>query len=453
MKKPNIIFIFSDQQRWDTCGCYDENSRELNVTPNIDKMAEEGVLFTHAFTCQPVCGPARSCLQTGVYATETGCYRNGIALPITEKNIANYFSRNGYEVGYIGKWHLASTMGPSKEKIEKAISFVRKGVPPERRGGYKDFWLASDLLEFTSHGYDGFLYDHDRKKVKFKGYRVDCLTDFLLEYLDTRDGKKPFFLFVSYLEPHHQNDHNVFEGPDGSKEGFKDFKIPGDLKDTSGDWRENYPDYLGCCNSIDQNVQRINSKLEELGIKNNTILVYTSDHGCHFKTRNGEYKRSCHESSIRIPLIIQGLDLFNGGKKISDLVSLIDLPPTLLYAAGIDIPKHMKGSPLQELVKGTAKNWPQEVFIQISESQIGRAIRTKKWKYSVKSHKSGILYSSASKYKEDFLYDLEKDFHERNNLVKDPKYTEVRRELAEILKRRMAEAGETIPIIKSLGEK
>ncbi len=447
MKKPNIVFIFSDQQRHDTLGCYDEYSKEINVTPNLDKLAEEGVLFESSFTCQPVCGPARACLQTGVHATETGCYINGISLPITNKNIANYFSNSGYEVGYIGKWHLASTILRSKEVKRKKISYRNKPIPPERRGGYKDFWLASDILEFTSHGYDGYLFDGDMNKVEFKGYRVDCLTDFAIDYLDTREGKKPFFLFISYLEPHHQNDRNVFEGPVGSKEKFKDFKVPGDLEGTRGNWRENFPDYLGCCNSIDMNAKRIQNKLEELEISDNTIIFFTSDHGCHFRTRNDEYKRSCHEATVHVPLIIKGPG-FEGGKRVSELVSLIDLPPTLLRAAGIDIPEQMRGRPLQELINGNASNWQQDVFIQISESHVGRAIRTKKWKYSVRApNMNGYLNSHSDSYMEDFLYDLENDIHERNNLVKDPEYAGVRAELAEILKRRMKGAGEEVPII------
>ena len=444
MKKPNIIFILSDQQRHDTCGCY---GQELNVTPNLDKMAEEGVLFTNAFTCQPVCGPARSCLQTGKFATETMCYRNGIALPLSNNNIANYFSDNGYDVGYIGKWHLASTVMRSKENIGKKFNYSMSPIPSERRGGYKDYWLAADLLEFTSRPFEGHLFDGNMEKVEFKGYRVDCITDFVLDYLNSRNKEKPLFLFISYLEPHQQNDMNTFVGPEESREKFKDFKAPGDLEGMEGDWKENYPSYLGCCNSIDKNLKRIQNKLEDLGMTENTVIFYTSDHGCHFKTRNSEYKRSCHDSSIHIPLIIKGPG-FSGGKKITDLVSLIDIPPSLLGCAEIKVPKHMRGRPLQELVNGNIEDWPKDVFIQVSESQIGRAIRTKKWKYSVKApDKSGWLYAQSDTYLEEFLYDLENDIHERNNLVDDQKYGSVREELADILKRKMADAGEDIPVI------
>ncbi|MFX1407842.1 MAG: sulfatase-like hydrolase/transferase, partial [Promethearchaeota archaeon] len=439
MEQPNIIFIFSDQQRFDTLGCY---GQELNITPNLDKLAKEGVLFEYAFTNQPLCGPARAILQTGLYSTETSCYRNGISLPISDKNIANYFSKNGYDVAYIGKWHLASNIGRSKDLKLKKMNYMTKPIPFELRGGYKDYWLASDLLEFTSHAYEGHLFDGNMNKVEFQGYRVDCLTDFALKYLTLRNRVKPFFLFLSFLEPHQQNDLNIFQGPDGSKEYFKNYKVPGDLENTEGDWRENFPDYLGCCNSIDKNVIRILEKLRELDLEENTIIFYCSDHGCHFRTRTWEYKRDCHESSVRIPLIIKGPG-FEGGKKITELVSLIDIPPTLVKCAGIKVPNYMKGRPLQDLVGDPVKNWPEEIFIQISETQVGRAIRTKEWKYSVKVlNKDGILYSQADTYEEEYLYDLENDPYEKNNLVKDPNYSKIRAELSNILKRKMVEAGE-----------
>lgn len=441
--KPNILFLFSDQQRWDTLGCY---GQKLNITPNLDQMAKEGVRFENAFTCQPVCGPARACLQTGKYATELGCFRNDIALPLNERTIANHLYDQGYETGYVGKWHLASNGVDYDYKI--------KAIPPERRGGYKDYWIASDVLEFTSHGYNGHMFNSDMEKVEFQGYRVDCVTDFALEFIRTRTGEKPFFLFVSYIEPHHQNDRKSYEGPEGSKEKFKDFEVPGDLEGTQGDWRKHYPDYLGCCNSLDYNLGRIRKELEQSGISEDTVIFYTSDHGSHFKTRNqgsipgfDDYKRSCHDACIHIPMIAFGPG-FTGGKVVQEMVSLIDIPPTILNSAGIEKPDSMRGRPLQWLLNGKTANWPEEVFLQISESQVGRAIRTKRWKYSVCAYdKIGWKYSSSDVYYEDFLYDLEQDPHEKKNLVADNEYKAVRKHLSQILKRRMAEAGEQVPEI------
>jgi len=438
---PNIVFILSDQQRWDTLGCYGENmGRALGLTPHLDAMAGEGVRFSRAFTAQPVCGPARACLQTGLYATQTGCWRNSIPLPPDAVTLPRLLKPAGYEVGYIGKWHLAPHEAGPRD-------YGDPPVPPEGRGGYDDFWLASNILEFTSHSYDGHMFDKDMNKVPFPKdlYRVDALTDFAVDYLRRRDGKRPFFLFLSYVEPHHQNDHDDhFEGPRGAKEKYKDFPVPGDLEGAKGNWPTEMPDYLGCCASLDSAVGRLRAELKRLRKDDNTLVIYTSDHACHFRTRNGEYKRSCHDNSIHVPLVVTGPG-FRGGKAPDDLVSLVDLPPTIVSAGGVKPPEAMRGRALQGLLDGSAKDWPDDVFVQISESQTGRAVRTSRWKYSVRA--PGGSAASAESYNEDFLYDLEKDPHERNNLVRDPGLAGVRAELRERLKRRLRHAGESEPAI------
>lgn len=426
--KPNIIFYFSDQQRWDTVN--------EEVTPNIMQLAREGVFFENSYTCQPVCGPARACLQTGVYATQNKCYFNGIPLPENIKPLAEYFNENGYETAYIGKWHLASDRFPH-------IGFhcETEAIPENKRGGYKDFWRAADVLEFTSHGYDGYVFDSDNNKVEFKGYRADCINDFALEYLDKKTSDKPFFMFVSHIEPHHQNDRKRYEGPTETVPKFKNYPLPDDLTFMEGDYEEMYPDYIAAINRIDENVGRLIQKLKEKGLYENTVIIYTSDHGSHFKTRNAEYKRCCHDSAVHTPLIISG-GRFSGGKKDERLTSLIDLPPTLLDIAGIDIPESYMGKSLLEDKERDC------VFIQISESQCGRAIRTKKYKYSVTAyHKSGWTAHESKIYVEDFLYDLEKDPIEKYNLIKNPKYVGVRSKLRAMLIREMVNAGENRPVI------
>ncbi len=434
--QPNILVFFSDQQRWDTVGCY---GQRLPVTPNLDALAADGVRFEYAFTPQPVCGPARACLQTGRYATEVGMYRNDAKFQPNGSTVPEYLSDAGYEVGYIGKWHLAGTRTAP--------------VPPELRFGYKDFWLAADALEHTSHGYEGgYMYDADNQRVDFPGYRVDSETDFVLDYLRTRDGSRPWFLFLSYLEPHHQNDRNHYEGPEGSKERFKDYDVPGDLVGTEGDWRENYPDYLGQCNSLDQNLGRIQQELTRLGMAENTIIIYTSDHGSHFRTRNSEYKRSCQDNCLRVPMIIHGPG-FRGGKVCDELVSLIDIPPTILAAAGVETPTVMHGHPLQTLVDGSAVAWPEVIFSQISEDHTGRVVRTKLWTYEVNVPRvdtAGFLKNESpgnDVYYEAYLYDNEEDPHQRTNLVADPAYANIRAELAILLVQQLQEAGEMVPKI------
>lgn len=426
----NIIFYFSDQQRWDTV------NEEL--TPNLMKLADEGVLFENSFTCQPVCGPARSCLQSGVYPTETGCYTNAIALPRDITPLAEYFNNAGYQTAYIGKWHLGSDKFPGV-----GVHCESTAIPRDRQGKYQ-YWRAADCLEFTSHGYDGYIFDESGNKIDFKGYRADRINDFALEYLEKkRDPNKPFFMFVSQLEPHQQNDRNCFEGYKETIEKYRDYPLPDDLTFLKGNYKEMYPDYISAINRLDYNVGRLVEKLKELGIYDDTIIIYTSDHGCHFKTRNLEYKRSCHESSTHTPLIIKGGG-FEGGKRDDRLVSLIDMPPTMLSMAGINIPDYYKGVGLTDNSLERRKC----VFMQISESQCGRAVRTDRFKYSVRDIKpSGYLHMNSRVYFEDYLYDLKKDPNEKVNLIKNPKYAHVRQELKYLLIEEMQKAGEEIPVI------
>lgn len=431
-KQKNIVFYFSDQQRWDTVN--------EQVTPNLMQLAREGVKFENNFTCQPVCGPARACLQTGLYATECGCYWNGIAMPQTIKPLASYFNDAGYQTAYIGKWHLASDRYPGV-----GLHCESTAVPKERMGEYQ-YWRAADVLEFTSHGYDGYVFDENGNKIDFKGYRADCINDFALEYLDNCDKDKPFFMFISQLEPHHQNDHHCYEGYKETVDDYKDYPIPDDLTFLKGDYKESYPDYMSAINRLDYNVGRLVQKLKDLGIYDDTIIIYTSDHGSHFKTRNPEYKRSCHESATHTPLIIKGGG-FEGGKTETRLSSLIDLSPTLLSMAGIDIPKSYSGIDLTKQIDNPDDK-RKCVFIQISESQCGRAIRTDRYKYSVRTAGIvGYVHHSSKVYFEDFLYDLEKDPIEKNNLVKDSNYRQVREELKALLIEQMTAAGEAKPMI------
>jgi len=437
IKKPNILFFFTDQQRWDACGCY---GQKLDTTPNLDAIAKEGVLFNNAFTVQPVCGPARACLQTGRYASEIGNHTNNVPLPTNTPLLGNLMKDAGYDTAYIGKWHLA-TDGVKGEE------YATEPVPEHLRGGYKDFWLAAECLEFTSTGYSGYMFDKDNNRRDFPKdkYRVDVQTDWAIEYLAERKKDNPFFLFLSYLEPHHQNTSNHYEGPHGSKERFKDFEIPGDLVGTEGDWKEELPDYFGCVRSLDDNLGRVINHLKETGEWDNTILVFTTDHGSHFKTRNKEYKRTCHEASIHIPMIIHGPG-FNTGQTFDDLVDLLDLPPTLLEAAQAEIPDVMRGRSLKELVNG-AEDWRDDILVQTSEAGVGRTLRTDKWKYCIMStYDMGYITwhsGSAEVYKEAFLYDLENDPHERNNLIDDENFTDVKNELKQRLLTRMNDIGES----------
>ena len=200
---------------------------------------------------------------------------------------------------------------------------------------------------------------------------------------------------------------------------------------------------------LDEALGRLLDALKSLHLLDNTIILFTSDHGCHFKTRNGEYKRSCHESSIRVPTAFHGAE-FIGGGQLQELVSLVDLPPTLLDAAGLEVPAEMQGRSIMPLVRGETDDWPEEVFVQISEAQVGRAVRTQRWKYGVDApNKSGGSRDAGSdRYVEQYLYDLQADPYELRNLVGLQSHEPVTAVMRERLIRRMLDAGEEAPTVE-----
>ncbi len=427
--RPNVIVFFTDQQRWDTTGVH---GNPLGMTPNFDRLARQGTDAHYTFTCQPVCGPARACLQTGLYASESGCFRNGIPLPQDSVTMAHCFNKAGYDSAYIGKWHLAdSGDGP---------------VPPEQRGGY-DYWLASNLLEFTSDAYDLVMYDNDEQPTKLPGYRVDAQTDAAIRYIDGHQDN-PFFLFLSFLEPHHQNHRDDYPAPPGYAARYRSRWMPPDLAALGGNAHGQLAGYCGMVKRLDEALGRLIDALISLDQLDNTIILFTSDHGCHFRTRNAEYKRSPHDSSIRLPTAFFG-GPFTGGGRIAELVSLLDLPPTLLDAAGIDIPDKMQGRSILPLIRGEEADWSDEVFVQISESQVGRAIRSKRWKYAVTApDKNGWDDIGSDSYVEAELYDLQADPEELRNLAG----LETHQALCDVLRsrliKRMIQAGEAEPVIE-----
>jgi arylsulfatase A-like enzyme len=199
---------------------------------------------------------------------------------------------------------------------------------------------------------------------------------------------------------------------------------------------------------LDEALGRILDVLKSLKLDDQTIVLFTSDHGCHFKTRNSEYKRCCHESAVHIPTAFCGPG-FQGGGRVQQLVSLVDLPPTLLDAAGLPVPESMEGRSILPLLTGGGGDWPEEVFIQISEAQVGRAVRTRRWKYSVVApDKHGGRDMNSDHYVEEFLYDLEADPYELTNLIGLESHQPVAQVLRKRLSRRMIEAGEAEPAIE-----
>ncbi|MFF0340219.1 sulfatase-like hydrolase/transferase [Kribbella sp. NPDC004875] len=408
--RPNVIVFFTDQQRWDTVGAA---GCPLGLTPNLDLMARRGTMYDAACTTNPVCAPARAALQTGMYPTNAGVYRNGVPLPTDAPTLGRLFGDAGYQTAYIGKWHLGT----------------EEPVPPDEQAGY-DYWLASNLLEFTSDAYRTVVYDGSGEPVFLPGYRPDALTDAAIRYVTRASADdRPFMLFISLIEPHHQNEHDDYPAPDVYRDTYTGTWLPPDLASLPGTAHQHAAGYYGQIKRVDECLGRLRDALASLDLTDDTLLLYTSDHGSHFKTRNSEYKRSPHDGSVRVPLVVEGPG-YGGGSRVTGPVSTVDVVPTLLDAAGIDLPDHLDGVPLRESARDA-------VLIQVSESEVGRALRTPRWKYYVHAPEAGDV-PAAEVYTERALYDLDADPYELDNVIDSAGHQEVAAELRERLVREIA---------------
>ncbi len=227
------------------------------------------------------------------------------------------------------------------------------------------------------------------------------------------------------------------------RKSIKDFILPKDLEVLKGDAAEEYPDYLGQCNSLDTNLGRLIEQLKETGVYENTIILYVSDHGSHFNTRNNDshlhgfddYKRSPHDASLKVPLIIGGGKI-KKAQVVKELVSTESLAKTILSIAQINPDEELIGENLLDLEYLTNDNRANEVYAQISESRVGRCIRTQRYLYSVYAPgMNGGEKPSSDLYADDYLYDMDKDPHQLNNLIFEPQYVKIKNELREKLKK------------------
>ena len=423
-ERPNIVLIISDQFRWDCIGAMGLNP--MHLTPNLDQMASRGAIFESAFASNPVCAPARGSIFTGQYPTRHGVWHNGVPLAQNATTLATTLTQAGYSANYIGKWHLAGG--------------IRTPVPPHLRGGFTGLWEASDELEWTSHAYEGDLFDNDGKPIHFSGqYRADFLTDRASRFL--RSAKSPFLLVVSYLEVHHQNDSDTYDPPKEFAKRYPNPFVPPDLRPLPGSWPNQLSDYFACVAKMDETVGAIRRTLDETGHGRNTILAFLSDHACHFRTRNAEYKRSPHESSIHIPLIIEGPG-FNHSLRIPELVSQVDLAPTLIDAAGLPVPSSMQGRSTLPLLDNRRDGWRNEVYFELSEFVSGRGLRTPQYTYAAAAPKQRGWKDARDfdRYVEYILYDLYADPHQHVNLAGQVPYQKVAEQLRSRLIDRIREA-------------
>ena len=399
--QPNIVFILSDDHRWDALSYM---GHSVVQTPNLDRLAQQGIFFTNAFVTTSLCSPSRASFLTGQYAHTHGVVTNHT--PWNNRNITfiELLKKAGYATAFIGKWHMPGDGLPKLRGLDRFISFTKEGG----QGIYYDCPLIIDGVPTERPG----------------KYITEDLTDLAIEFIEEKRDV-PFCLYLS-----HKAVHFGFRPPPHLKGLYKntDLKLPAE-SDTWITYTNNHPFvgalfpmnalYRGYCEtvvSLDEQIGRVVAKLEKLNLIDDTIIVYAGDNG-HFWGEHGLYdKRLAYEESIRIPFIVRYPELIRDpGRKAEQMVLNIDLAPTLLDMAGVSIPEHFQGKSLLPLLTAAKspgrESWLYEHFPVFPIPIPGiTAVRTRRYKY--------IKYQNDLRPRE--LFDLKMDPREKTNIIDLP---------------------------------
>ncbi len=343
-RRPNILLIIPDQLRAQALGCM--GNPDVH-TPNLDRLAAEGVLFRQTFANSPVCCPARAVLLTGTYVHRNGVVANDLRLRESEVTLAKLLRAQGYRTGLVGKWHLDG--GPRDPGF----------VPPgPRRQGF-DFWAAYECRHDAFHP---LVFRDTPQPVRSTKFEPEFLTDLAIDFLRADRGR-PFFLMLAPGPPH---------DPYGAPEKYARLYDPEKLT-MRPNWRPGVPQagreeiaaYYTSITAIDDQVGRLTRALKDLGLEENTIVLFTSDHGDMLGSQGARLKRKPWEESIRVPGILRYPARVRAGRRSDALLSHVDLAPTLLSLCGFKPHPDMQGSDLSRVVLGETDRGPDSAFFQI----------------------------------------------------------------------------------------
>jgi arylsulfatase A-like enzyme len=411
-RRPNVIFVFADQLRGCSVGYVGE---EPVLTPNIDKFAQDGAVFDNAVSMLPVCGPYRGSLLTGRTPLSTGMVLNDIPLKTSEVSVADAFKAGGYRTAYIGKWHVDGPDRPAP-------------VPPgPRRQGF-DYWVGANF----EHNYSRSRYtDNDGTEKTWKGWDAEAQTSLALDYIrDNADGD-PFVLFLSWGPPHHP----YREAPQKYLDMYDPADIPG---------RPNCPDvpredlwgYYAQTTFLDDQFARIVQALDELRLSDDTVLVFTSDHG-DMHGSHGHYKKQWPwNESIKVPFVLRYPRTVPAGCTIRYPISVIDIMPTLLGLAGVPVPDTVEGVDLAPFICGERNNPPESVLIMnpcpFSVGDPRGPDQFPDYKGRRLEYRGVITdrYTYVRTIDEPWLlYDNDQDPYQLSNLIGQPEYAELQARL------------------------
>ena len=472
-KRPNILFVFCDDHAYQAIGAYQSVSPyglKLNETPNIDRLAREGMRFDNCFVTNSICGPCRAVIQTGKYSHLNGFYCNGNRFNGDQQTFPKLLQKAGYQTAIVGKWHLA-TEPQGYDYSEILIGQGPYYNPPMIKNGQR-----------TSH----------------TGYTTTILTDLALDWLDKqRDPDRPFMLMYQHKAPHrnwqpgpqwlNKYDDVMIPEPDtlfddyagrGTAAKTQDMSIaktmnPNDLKLTpprnftpqqAAAWNKAYgpkneafqkanlqgedlvrwkyqrymKDYLRCIAAVDDNLGRVLDYLDETGLAENTVVVYSSDQGFYLGEHNWFDKRWIYEESLRTALIVRWPGAVRPGSTNKDIVSNVDFAETFLDIAGVEVPDDMQGRSFVPLLEGrTPDDWRKAFYYHYYEFPGAHSVRRH---YGVADGQYKLIHfypstSDPNPIDEWELYDLESDPKELESVFGNAKYADVQQRLEAQLER------------------
>ncbi len=456
--KPNVIYIMADDLTTQAISSYGGIYKDIAPTPNIDKIATDGMLFQDVMCTNAICGPSRASILTGNYNNINGYYKNesGGKFDASQWTFPQEFQKNGYQTSLFGKWHL--------------------GTEPQ---GFDIFKYHNSAGQQGSYSNPTYNINGTDKKVE--GYATNLSTEFALNWLaNDRNKDEPFLLVLQYKAPHRpwepekkyeslwediempypstfNDDYKGREFTAGDTEMTMDYfsrrdmkyKTPKGLKgrnktvwdfygakpgeivqpkgvtDEEGrKWRyQTYiKDYLACVKSVDDNVGKVLDYLDKNGLTDNTIIVLTSDQGFYLGDHGFFDKRFIYEESIRMPFMVRYPEMIKKGSVNSEIVTNIDFAPTLLDLANISTDQKMQGQSFKPLLKGeTPKKWQTGAYYHYYEFPYWHHVQPH---YGIRTQKYTLahFYYNIDVWE---LYDLEKDPDQINNIINNPEYANV----------------------------
>lgn len=444
--KPNLIYVFADQLRYGSLSCHGDS---MAHTPNIDRFAAESTDLCNAVSGHPVCAPYRASLFTGKYTTSTGMVINEIRMNTNHRCLAEVLEEGGYETAYIGKWHLYAKQFGNHYNSDN--SFIPKG--PDRLG-FNHFFAAYNF-HHAYYGEKAYYHLDSPEKIYGEGYEPDFQTNLAIEKLKELSVKeKPFALFLSLGTPH--DPWTADNVPEKYYDLYKDaeFSLPPNYSPENDPYADNWAIlsaeervqltewmkiYYGMTTNLDENFGRLMDAVKAMGLYDNTIFIFTSDHGEMFGAHGRRAKNIFYEEAIRVPFFIRWHGKMESGCHDICLNS-VDIMPTLLGMAGLPIPEEVEGSDLSGcLLRGERDREPEGALLMGTgatavwkDGHEWRGFRTKKYTYAV-YHIDG----------REYLFDNTVDPYQLNDLSHHSGYIAILEELRQKMNEKMREIGDT----------